>query len=361
MKKDPISGVPLLHFKLDVDRGLSFKRAMEMLDEKAKSNETGKLYPREGFYVSRKAIVGREKEGRDGVKGLAFLIQRPMSAFAVPSTYIHTYGIHRPNTGLGMTNSFERFTEGHPPRFSKLTPEAAKDKWEALYRDGLRMCSHGPNCKHGSRCTVGKRVQQQHLICGAVIPFWAVIKEHLEYQNQGNRDGSFRMVKVMRIVRVRCVGPDGREQRLVGVEISDKGVAKLDAALNNQPAPQVPPPTRPGAVATAQSRDPRPAPQDVKPDVKPDLHQLGRGGASSSSSHGGGASSSDVKPGVSGLRVGAHVMVHGLATDAGKKLNGKSGKIERWDAAMQPSGRWIVRINGQQGTNALQAKNLGAL
>jgi len=54
-------------------------------------------------------------------------------------------------------------------------------------------------------------------------------------------------------------------------------------------------------------------------------------------------------------------MVHGLTTDAGKKLNGKSGKIERWDAAMQPSGRWIVRINGQQGTNALQAKNLGAL
>jgi len=335
MKKDPISGVPLLHFKLDVDRGLSFKRAMEMLDEKAKSNETGKLYPREGFYVSKRPLIGREKEGPNGVKALAFLIQRPMSAFAVPSTYIHTYGIHRPNTGLGATDSFESFTEGITPRFSKLTPEAAKDKWEALYRDGLRMCSHGPNCKHGSRCTVGKRVQQQHLICGAVIPFWAVIKEHLEYQKKGGRDGSLQMVKVMRIVRVRCVGADGREQRLVGVEISDKGVAKLDAALNNQPAPQ-----------------------DVKPDVKPDLHQLGRGGASSSSSHGGGASSSDVKPDVRGLRVGAHVMVHGLATDAGKKLNGKSGKIERWDAAMQPSGRWIVRINGQQGTNALQAKNL---
>lgn len=101
MKKDPISGVPLLHFKLDVDRGLSFKRAMEMLDEKAKSNETGKLYPREGFYVSKRPLIGREKEGPNGVKALAFLIQRPMSAFAVPSTY----GIHRPNTGLGATDS----------------------------------------------------------------------------------------------------------------------------------------------------------------------------------------------------------------------------------------------------------------
>ena len=61
----------------------------------------------------------------------------------------------------------------------------------------------------------------------------------------------------------------------------------------------------------------------------------------------------------SGLRVGARVMVRGLG--GGAELNSRFGKIERWDSVQPPSGRWIVRINGQQGTNALQAKNLGAL
>lgn len=292
---------------------------------------------------------------------MAFLLQRPISAFAVPGSYLYTYGVHRPNTGLGMTQSYEDFCgTANPPRFTKLAPEDAKEKWEKLYNDGLSICSHGPGCKHGSKCTVGKRIQQQNILCGAVIPFWSTIKDHLDYEKKGGRDGGFAMVKVMRIVRVRCIGSDGREQRLVGVEITSKAVDQLSEALKTpsqalNPPVELPPPPPPLTPCPAPQDDAKPdvKQEEVKPDVKPSLASSSAAAASSS---GGG----DVKPVLDKLRVGSHVIVQGLISDIGKALNGKSGKVESWDAGAPPAGRWLVRVFGEQ-VHSLKSKNLVAV
>ena len=46
---DHATGVKLMHHKLDVDRGISYDRAAEILAAKAASNPEGKLLNGEGF------------------------------------------------------------------------------------------------------------------------------------------------------------------------------------------------------------------------------------------------------------------------------------------------------------------------
>ena len=104
---DATSNVPLVHHLLQVDRGISFDRAMQILDAKAASNPEGRLLRDEGFWRSRRAMQGREKED---LKGHAILIQKPVSAFALNP--IPVYKVYRPGTGLGQNTSLRDFTEG---------------------------------------------------------------------------------------------------------------------------------------------------------------------------------------------------------------------------------------------------------
>ena len=52
LASDPLSKVPLHHYKLNLDRGLSYERACEMLDAAANDNPSKQLKYGEGFYIS---------------------------------------------------------------------------------------------------------------------------------------------------------------------------------------------------------------------------------------------------------------------------------------------------------------------
>ena len=217
---DEVTGVPLAHCKILVDRGFSFERAKELLADQA-SKHGGEM-PREGFYASTQPLPGRN------VRSHILLIQKPMPTMAL--NWIPTFRIFRPATGLSMEDTYERIVGRYPPKFSKLTAEQAEQMWKRLYDEGKTVCSHGPNCKNGRNCIVGKRQQEQHILTGSVLPFWAKIKEQLDRTK--NLLGRQRESK-MRIVRVRCKKADGTEVRLVGIRLADQyTVDRLRSELN---------------------------------------------------------------------------------------------------------------------------------
>jgi len=304
LETDKQSGVPLQHFKIGVDRGIDIEHATGLLDAKAKENEAGKLYRNEGFYISNRAVIGREKEG---VKAYALLVQKPIPTFAINP--IPLYKCYRPGTGLGQTVSFAEFTEGG--RFKKLDdPDDATKGWTRLFKDALTICSHGPNCKHGSLCKVGRRVENKHVLCGSVLPFWDKISSVVGFETQGDRGDRVKLVSRMKIVRVRIDKQGGGETRLVGVEIAEQNIAKLNKLLNN-------------AAAAGSSSDVKP---DIKPDIKPKMKKQG------------------------GLTIGSNVQVQGLT--GATQYNGRRGTVTGYDAQL---GRFEVTLAGGK-YEALKAK-----
>jgi hypothetical protein len=152
MVRDKLSGVPQLHFKLFIDRGLSFDSAKKKFDEKAK-NDGGPL-PNDGFYIGRKCMHGRTQ---DNMKKVALILQKPISAFLINP--IPVYRVFYPNTGLSKTESFREFVGcGELPSFTRVTPEEAEVHWTRHYNESKSHCAHGPSCKRGKPgiiCTDG--------------------------------------------------------------------------------------------------------------------------------------------------------------------------------------------------------------
>ena len=102
---DKASGVDLIHHKLDVDRGISYERACQIIKEKTDSNTDGKPAKGEGFWQSGRPLLGREK---DNLFGHTILIQKPVNAFALNPVPI--YKVYRPGTGLGKPLPLREFT-----------------------------------------------------------------------------------------------------------------------------------------------------------------------------------------------------------------------------------------------------------
>ena len=135
-----------------------------MLDDKAVANPNGKLFQHEGFYRSSRDVIGR-----DGIKAYAMLIQKPIPPYALNPVPI--FKVYRPGTGLGTDITFSDFAHGG--RFIKNTSDEAIKGWTRLHNDGLRFCSHGPNCKAAKSkagCTVGLRVQDKRVFSHASNP-----------------------------------------------------------------------------------------------------------------------------------------------------------------------------------------------
>ena len=293
-----------------VDRGISHNRAIELLNAKAATNQEGALHKAEGFYRSRKALIGREKED---VRGFAVLIQKPVPTFAL--NHVPVYKVYRPGTGLGAPTTLREFTLAG--RFEHVDEELAKKPWTRLYGDALTMCSHGPNCKHGARCTVGKRNEEKHVISGSVLPYWQYLQNIVGYSYQDAGRGATKKTSRMNIVRVRYTDGKGKECRLVGIAVSTAAeIKKLTDRINNA-----------GSGGAGQA-DIKP---DLKPDVKPDVKpRFGVGGASSSSS---------ALP----QRYSKYttVTVHGLQAASAQKYNFAAASVESF---MADTGRYLVKV-----------------
>ena len=289
LASDPLSKVPLHHYKLNLDRGLSYERACEMLDAAANDNPNKQLKYGEGFYISKHKIAGHEQFGhlRKATNNVALLIQTPMPVFADPRVWVPIYKVFRPGTGLGARFSLRNFKGDG--LYKMVSTEEIKGPWEALYADSKTICAHGPGCnikKQGLPCYTGMRLQPNHLVCGAVLPFWAEIEKGLAIRQR------------MKICRVRVDEDEAtgaKDVRLVGIHVQQEAIKKLTDKFV------------PGAAGGA---DKKPgggggSSSNVKPDVKPKPGGGGGafggtwgggGGASSSSSSGAGKAPADVKP-----------------------------------------------------------------
>ena len=321
---DRVSGVALTHTKIQVDRGISHARAVELLGAKAASNQEGTLLKVEGFYRSRKPLIGREKED---LRGFAILIQKPVPTFALNHTPV--YKVYRPSTGLGANTSLSDFTFGG--RFQKVDEELAKKPWARAYNDALTVCSHGPNCKNKATCTVGKRNEEKHVISGSVLPYWQYIQNIVGYSYSEGARGSTKKTSRMNIVRVRYTDDKGKECRLVGIAVSTAAEIKK---LTDQIAGA-------GSGGAGQA--------DIKPDVKPDVKpRVGGYGPSSSSSssaasqrYGGPSSSSSSSAAPQRYSKFAPVTVHGLQAENALKYNFAHAQVESF---MADTGRYLVKV-----------------
>jgi len=308
-------GVGLVHFRINVDRGISFDRAVEMLQAKAARNTGGQPLQAEGFYRSGRPLIGREKEG---LHGHLLLIQKPTPSFAL--NHVPVYKVYRPPTGLGS-----RMVLRDLAGYRKVDDALARKSWVRHYDDALRYCSHGPNCKNRQFCRAGMRVEPRNIITGAVLPYWSYLQQTVGNSYEQRSDRSRVIVKSkMSIVRVRVNDQNGKECRLVGIEIkTDSEMKKLRELVGANP-----------------SRDDHGAGSstDSKPNVKPDLKPTPQAMASSSGF--GGANSSANMIG-NPFPVFAKVIIHGLQSEKAMQFNFASASVTELPNA---EGRYLVTI-----------------
>lgn len=326
---DAATGVGLCHHLLEVDRGISYDRACQILDDKASSNPNGELLKTEGVYLSHRPLAGREKED---IRGCCVLTQKPIRAFALNPVPI--FKLYRPGTGLGKDTFLREFLEGG--RYKKVDTELAKKTWKRNYDDAKLFCSHGPNCKNGAACMVGRRLEQRHIITGAVLPFWAHMQKAIGFNVvQASDRAQAKKVSRMRIVRVRFTGADGKEQRLVGIAVAlDSEMARLKSLLALD------------SGSSSSAAGPSGAPvkgEDVKPVV---------GGAS-------GSVKPEAKPAAARTFMKySKVQIHGLQSEAAKRYNFAKGIIDEYDAELDRY-RVMIKEGPYKGTVvAIKASNL---
>ena len=229
----------------------------------------------------------------------------------------------RPGTGLGARFSLRNFKGDG--LYKMVSTEEIKGPWEALYADSKTICAHGPGCnikKQGLPCYTGMRLQPNHLVCGAVLPFWAEIEKGLAIRQR------------MKICRVRVDEDEAtgaKDVRLVGIHVQQEAIKKLTDKFV------------PGAAGGA---DKKPgggggSSSNVKPDVKPKpgggaaafggTWGGGGGGASSSSSSGAGKAPADVKPSFDSYAYGG-----GKGKGKAPASGGKAPAAAKWAPPMKP-------------------------
>ena len=135
----------------------------------------GKLLHGEGMYR-------QTRNGPMGHPHYCMLLQKPIPAYALNP--VPLFKMYRPNTGLCDNNTvlsdFLRGSDGR--RYRPVDVDEAFKGWSAIYKAAERHCSHGPNCKRGPACEVGRLVQKQNLLVGAVIPYWKEIQAAVGYR-----------------------------------------------------------------------------------------------------------------------------------------------------------------------------------
>tara|TARA_B100000513_G_scaffold111919_1_gene48791 strand:+ start:1317 stop:6272 length:4956 start_codon:yes stop_codon:yes gene_type:complete len=335
---DKQSNIELLHYEITTDRGMSFDMALQRLKEKGEKNDPpGALYEGEGIYVSKRSIAGRAGEN---IFQHVMLLQKPLPPLLLnPVAIFNTF---RPSTSLGKATPLRDFTAAGIYTKVDLESQATRNGWTRMYDDSLEYCAHGPKCSYGPRCMIGRRKQSRHILCGSVLSFWSDIQRVVGYkQRTVGHDRRLEIVSQMRIVRVRVTDKDGKEVRLVGVEVPN--AAKVQVLRDAIAAT--------AAEAAGASRDVKP---DVKPKVKPeasssypfqpDVKPRVKPEASSGYSYRGQQMTSATAPvDPKKWRTNARVRIQGL--QGAKHFNGSYARILGWDDDNQ---RWRVTVQGGQ-------------
>ncbi|KAK2165679.1 hypothetical protein NP493_1355g00006 [Ridgeia piscesae] len=198
------SSNPTRHFVLNIDRGMSWQRALQRLSNYDTSEESPN-----GFYCSR-----REHKGR---RWFILATQKHTSS--------HLFTIARPNTGV---SGFEEEKTDLLHKYMPISREKAETGWTEQYNSTRERCIHGPQCRSGSSCTVGARCYGMHLLCGGIVTMLSLLETTLA--RYGPQLQLTKAESTLRVVRVQLENGE----RLVGVRYPHTLLHLVEKAINDR-------------------------------------------------------------------------------------------------------------------------------
>eukprot|EP00899_Mesostigma_viride_P003167 jgi/Mesvir1/12851/Mv05881-RA.1 len=214
---DPMSRTaPTLLYSFQVDRGLSYEAAMELLVAEGKAGEeaangagsssSGSSSSSSGMYRSIHAHVGATL--------VVMAKQRPSSDPPVMR-------IFRPATGAGQRDmKLSELTA----KYVKVPAEEIKGLWDQAYDTAKDQCLHGRKCKLGRACEVGRRLQAVHVLGSVIVPLWGQVESVLMRQAHASKRG-------IKVVRVETTTD---KRRVVGIQIPEDCVPSLVEGLQKR-------------------------------------------------------------------------------------------------------------------------------
>ncbi|XP_071502207.1 uncharacterized protein [Diadema antillarum] len=198
--KEAVTSTPIRHISLEVDRGMSWKAALQRAE-----NFRGKHV---GFYRSKRPQFGRH-----------------MYILATQKQNSSLYKIARPNTGI---SGFDEDISDLLMRYTPVEPEEAAASWKEYYDKSKDYCVHGPRCKQSPKCKVGSRLYQMDLICGGTLTLMTSLETTLQYH--AARMQLSKAESSMKVVRVQL--SDG--ERVVGIRYPHVLIPLAEAALREK-------------------------------------------------------------------------------------------------------------------------------
>ncbi|CAD6187636.1 unnamed protein product [Caenorhabditis auriculariae] len=191
--------------KIGVERGVSWDDAYALYKEHSTDED--------GFYSYNPGVNSTGKKVAALIYGIG-KIRMDNGA--------RLYAITRPSTGrsaklLTMADISKRYT--------KTTPEEAKEIWEEQYEGSSHMCQHNyafGKCKtetSGVYCETGRRTRTYFVLSGSVLSVWPIVEEVLS--------GGDRKASRMQIIRVRTE----QEHKIVGLLVLPSHVRNLVTQL----------------------------------------------------------------------------------------------------------------------------------
>ncbi|XP_064639306.1 uncharacterized protein LOC135494911 [Lineus longissimus] len=200
-KAAAVGGNITKHITLNVDRGMSWEKALVRLENYGKRDD--------GFYKSKREVFGRH----------LFLLATQKEGFD------NIFRIARPNTGL---SGYDEEKAGILEKYTKIETEDAETGWKGQYERTKDHCMHGRHCKVGPSCTVGSRCYKMHLLSGCIVTLLNVLESTLvKYQMQFQFS---QAEKNLRVVRVQL--DDG--ERVVGVRFPEVLLPHAERGLKEQ-------------------------------------------------------------------------------------------------------------------------------
>nr|CAD7265835.1 unnamed protein product [Timema shepardi] len=177
-----------------VERGLSWKDAIEMLEELTAKEE--------GFYLSHQ--VRNDKQTAILAVSMVALNK---GSDPKKSKKDQLFAIYRPNTGLQLRQETLGELE---KKYKKVTSKEAQKSWEEQYESSSNTCSHAywsGNCKSvtlGLDCEIGLRSRKYNVLSGSVLSVWTRVESVL--LTQTGRESKMQVVRLRTAEGMKIVG-----------------------------------------------------------------------------------------------------------------------------------------------------------
>lgn len=208
----PKSGAQTVHYHLELDRGMPWEQASAIWERRQRRS----VAEVDGYYWLPPVAGARRRQA-------ALVLQR-ISAATAEARY--RLLVFRPNSGVlwtlsaGVAATVHSLKMSHWDRASPDEVPQIEAAWRAQYEASLRQCLHQQiwnHCRQGPSCKTKKRMQEEHMIIGNVIPLWSRLERCFE--NPTNDKDEVLPKSVRRVLRMVRAVVEGRPAPLVGAKV----------------------------------------------------------------------------------------------------------------------------------------------